>query len=43
MLATLIAWAKEEGQIGSLIPHLVEGGISVLQYADDTIFLWNTI
>jgi hypothetical protein len=37
MLAILIARAKEDGKIGSLIPHLVEGGISILQYADDTI------
>jgi hypothetical protein len=37
MLAILIARAKEEDQVGSLIPHLVEGGVSVLQYADDTI------
>jgi hypothetical protein len=37
MLAILIARAKEDGQIGSLIPHLVEGGVSILQYADDTI------
>ena len=37
MLAILIARAKEDGQVGSLIPHLVEGGISILQYADDTI------
>ena len=37
MLAILIARAKEDGQIGSLIPHLVDGGVSILQYADDTI------
>jgi hypothetical protein len=37
MLAVLIARAKEDGQIRGLVPHLVEGGISVLQYADDTI------
>ena len=37
MLAILIARAKEDGQIGGLIPHLVEGGVSILQYADDTI------
>jgi hypothetical protein len=37
MLAILIARAKEDGQIRSLIPHLVVGGISILQYADDTI------
>lgn len=37
MLAILIARAKEDGQVEGLIPHLVEGGISILQYADDTI------
>jgi hypothetical protein len=37
MLAILIARAKEDGQVAGLIPHLVEGGISILQYADDTI------
>ena len=37
MLAILIARAKEDGQIDGLIPHLVEGGLSILQYADDTI------
>ena len=37
MLAILIARAKEDGQISRLIPHLVDGGVSILQYADDTI------
>jgi hypothetical protein len=37
MLAILIARTKEDGQVGGLIPHLVDGGISILQYADDTI------
>jgi hypothetical protein len=37
ILAILIARAKENGQVGGLIPHLVEGGVSILQYADDTI------
>jgi hypothetical protein len=37
MLAIVIARAKEDGQVGGLIPHLVEGGVSILQYADDTI------
>jgi hypothetical protein len=37
MLAILIARAKENGQVGGLIDHLVEGGVSILQYADDTI------
>jgi hypothetical protein len=37
MLALLINWNKEDGQITGLVPHLVDGGISILQYADDTI------
>ena len=37
MLATIIARAKEDGQVEGLIPHLVEGGVSILQYVDDTI------
>jgi hypothetical protein len=37
MLAILINRAKEDGQVSGLIPHLVEGGVSILQYADDTI------
>jgi retron-type reverse transcriptase len=37
MLAVLIERAKEDGQIGGVVPHLVEGGLSILQYADDTI------
>jgi hypothetical protein len=37
MFSILIAWAKEDGQVGGLVPHLVDGGILILQYADDTI------
>jgi hypothetical protein len=37
MLAILIARAKANGQIGGLVHHLVEGGISILQYEDDII------
>jgi hypothetical protein len=37
ILAILIARAKADGQVGGLVPHLVEGGLSILQYADDTI------
>jgi hypothetical protein len=37
MLAIFTAIAKEDGQIGSLVPHLVNGGISILQYADNTM------
>ena len=37
MLAILINRAKEDVQVTGLIPHLVDGGVSILQYADDTI------
>jgi hypothetical protein len=37
MLAIIINRAKDDGQVDGLIPHLVEGGVSLLQYADDTI------
>jgi hypothetical protein len=37
MLATLINRAKEHGQVGGVVPHLIDGGLSILQYADDTI------
>jgi hypothetical protein len=37
MLVILISRSKEDGQISRLVPHLVDGGISILQYADDTI------
>jgi hypothetical protein len=36
-LATMLDNAKREGQIKGLVPHLVEGGITHLQYADDMI------
>jgi hypothetical protein len=37
MLAIIINRAKEDGQVDGLIPHLVEGGVSILQYAYDSI------
>ncbi len=37
MLAVLIERAKGDGQIGGVIPHLVDDGLSILQYADDTV------
>jgi hypothetical protein len=44
MLAILIERAKVEVQIEGLIPHLVNGGLSILQYADDMIlFMENGI
>ena len=37
MLAILINRAKDESQVMGIVPHLVDGGLSILQYADDTI------
>jgi hypothetical protein len=37
MLSTLINRVKDDGQVRGLVPHLVDDGISILQYADDTI------
>jgi hypothetical protein len=40
----LIEWSKNLGFFDGLVPHLVEDGISILQYADDTIlFLDNDL
>jgi len=44
MLAIFIARAKEDGQIQGLIPHLIDDGLSILQYTDDTnLFMEHTI
>lgn len=37
MLAILINRAKVDGRLSGLVPHLVDGGLSILQYANDTI------
>ena len=37
MLAILINRAKRDGQIKGIVPHLIDDGLSILQYADDTI------
>jgi hypothetical protein len=37
MLAIMIERPKVEGQIEGLIHHLVDGGLSILQFADDMI------
>jgi hypothetical protein len=42
MLAVLISRAKEAGQVRGVVPHLVDEGLLVLQYVDDTfIFMDN--
>jgi hypothetical protein len=40
MLDVMIKRAKSDGQIEGMIPHLVDIGLSILQYTDDT-FSWN--
>ena len=37
MLAILIARAKDDGQIEGVIPHLIQNGLSILQYMEDTV------
>jgi hypothetical protein len=37
MLVILVSRAKSGGQFRGLVPNLVEDGLSILQYADDTI------
>jgi len=37
MLAVMIERAKVDGQIDGVVNHLVDGGLSILQYADDMI------
>ena len=37
MLAILLSRAKEADHIRWVVPHLVDEGLSVLQYADDTV------
>jgi hypothetical protein len=34
MLAIQISRLKVDGQVNGLIPHLVDGGVYILQYAD---------
>ncbi|WVZ54041.1 hypothetical protein U9M48_004908 [Paspalum notatum var. saurae] len=35
MLAIILSRAKSNGQVRGVVPHLVDGGLSILQYADD--------
>ena len=37
MLAIMIARAKEAAQVKGVIPNLIQDGLSILQYADDTV------
>jgi len=35
----MLSIASDSGIIQGLVPHLVEGGLTHLQYADDTVIL----
>src|SRR6185312_3697901 len=37
MLSIFINRAKVDNQLRGVVPHLVEGGLSILQYTDDTV------
>jgi hypothetical protein len=37
MLAIMIEHAKADGQIEGVLPHIFDGGLSIVQYANDTI------
>jgi hypothetical protein len=36
-VAHMLNTAKQKGNVRGLVPHLVEGGLTELQYANDTI------
>lgn len=38
-LAVIIAKAQERGLIKGVVSHLIPGGVSLLQYADDTVLM----
>lgn len=38
MLKILTSRAKLDGQVEGIVPHLVDVGLSILQYADDNTF-----
>ena len=37
MLAIIVSKAKEDSKVKGVVPNLIDGGLSILQYADDTI------
>ena len=41
MVALIINCAKADGQIRGVIPHLLDDGLSILHYADDTIIFFD--
>lgn len=44
MLDILINRVKQEGQNAGVVPHLIDDGLSILQYVDDTIvFMYHNL
>lgn len=43
MFAFIIKKAKMDNQITWAIPHLIEDGLSILQYVDDTILFMDDV
>jgi hypothetical protein len=41
MLAIIIEHAINDGQIEGVVPHLVDGGLSILQKLMIQLYLWN--
>jgi hypothetical protein len=41
ILAVLIEYTKVDEQIVRILPHLVDGSLSILQYTDDIILFMN--
>jgi hypothetical protein len=39
-LAIIIKRIKHDGQIEGAVPRLVDGGLPILQYTNDTISIW---
>lgn len=37
MLAILVNKTKEDGKVSGVVPHPIDGGLSILQYVDDTV------
>jgi hypothetical protein len=39
MLPIIVEYAKNDGQVEGVVRHIVGGGLSILQYADNAILL----
>lgn len=39
MLVIILERAKEDNQVRGVVTHLIDGGLSILQYVDDTVIL----